>query len=537
MTGFREWIGKGFKVGPDYRAPSAEVGEAWIDSDDPLVDTSQADYSEWWTVFDDPQLNELVIGAYQENLPLQIACWRIIEARHQLGVARGNIWPQQQQAIGSYTRQQLSKNAFPFGDFGAVPGFNLVADDWTIGGTAAWELDFWGRFRRMIESAEANVEVQEEAYNAALVLLQAEVASTYIQMRTIEERLELAQKNVDLQANTVELAQARFDQGVVSELDVNQAEAALAATESFIPMLELQHRLARNRLCTLLGQPPQDLDDVLQGPEEIPEVPPEVVVGIPADLLRRRPDVREAERQAAAQSARIGVAESEFYPHIAITGQIAFQAQEFANLINTDSIAGMVGPGFQWNILNYGRIRNQVFVEDARFRQAVLGYRETVLRAAEEVEGAITAFLREQVRVRKLRDATRATAKSSELATLQYEQGLVDFQRVIDSQRALVEQQDALAEARGNVALHLVDVYKALGGGWQMRYRMSPGAGVLAQAPAPAAPGEVVIESGAGNEAVPPAFELEEPADNSLPAPPGEENLGPGAVAPMPDTD
>lgn len=526
-TSFREWWAKGFKVGPDYCRPSAEVGEAWIDSGDPAVKTAGAvDYAYWWTVFNDPTLNELVYTAYQENLPLKIAAWRILEARYQLGVARGYLLPQEQQAIGSFMRSQMSSEAFPMSKFAQIPGFKMAYDDWAAGFTLAWELDFWGRFRRMIESAEANVQAQEEDYNAALVLLQAEVASTYIQLREMDERLELARKNVALQRDTLAIARARFEQGVVSQLDVHQAQAILSNTESMIPMLESMRRVAENRLCTLLGQPPQDLDPVLGGPGKIPTVPPEVVVGIPADLLRRRPDVRRAERLAAAQCARIGVAEAEFYPHIAITGQLAYQAENFSDLFKSAAFTGMVGPGFRWNILNYGRIRNSVLMEDARFRQAILGYQEAVLRAAEEAEDMITAFLMEQRRLRALEQATEATAQASQLAVAQYQQGLIDFQRVIDSQRALVQQQDALAESRGKVALNLVGVYKALGGGWEMRRnppqgviltqlqteRSAPtGEGVDAKVPTPARP-----DSGP-KEALPPSpFKQEPPAPQEL---------------------
>jgi len=477
-TSLREWWAKGFKVGPDYCPPSAEVKEVWIDSNEPGVKVNgDVNYAQWWTVFNDPTLNELVYTAYEENLPLKIAAWRIMEARYQLGVARGYLWPQEQQAVGAFSRNQMSKEAYPMPKFSQIPGFKMSYDDWVAGFNLAWELDFWGRFRRMIESAEANVQAQEEDYNAALVLLQAEVATTYIQLRELDERLELARKNVALQKDTLAIAKARFEQGVVSQLDVHQAQAILSNTESMIPMLEAMRRVAENRLCTLLGQPPQDLDPVLGPGGKIPDVPPEVVVGIPADLLRRRPDVRRAERLAAAQCARIGIAEAEFYPHIAITGQLAYQAENFSDLFGGRAFTGMIGPGFRWNILNYGRIRNSVLMEDARFRQAILGYQETVLRAAEEAEDMITAYLMEQRRLRALEQATEATAQASQLAVAQYQQGLIDFQRVIDSQRALVQQQDALAESRGKVALNLIGVYKALGGGWEMR--RNPSAGII----------------------------------------------------------
>ena len=288
----------------------------------------------------------------------------------------------------------------------------------------------------------------------------------------------------ELQKKTLRIAQDRFALGVVSELDVQQAQSVLGATESLIPVLETGRRRTQNRLCTLLGMPPRDLEGELGDAAGIPAAPPEVAVGIPAELLRRRPDVRRAEREAAAQCARIGIAESDLYPQFAITGNIAFESQYFADLFDWDSLAGSVGPSFRWNILNYWRIRNNIGAEEARFSQAVLNYQETVLRANEEVENAITAYLREQLRVNSLQQSTAATARAVELANVQYEQGLIDFQRVLDSQRALVNQQDTLAESRGNVALNLIALYKALGGGWQMRFEANrPVEG--AQAPTP----------------------------------------------------
>ncbi|HPU06572.1 MAG TPA: efflux transporter outer membrane subunit [Thermogutta sp.] len=555
-TSLREWWANGFKVGPNYCRPSAEVGEAWIDSDQPGVRTSgDVTYAHWWTVFNDPTLNELVYTAYLENLPLQIAAWRIMEARYQLGVARGYLWPQEQQAMGAFSRNQISKEGFPMSKFSEIPGFKMSYDDWVAGFSLAWELDFWGRFRRTIESAEAHVQAQEEDYNAALVLLQAEVASTYIQLREIDERLELARKNVALQKDTLAIAKARFEQGVVSQLDVHQAQAILSNTESMIPMLEAMRRVSENRLCTLLGQPPQDLDPILGPSGKVPDVPPEVVVGIPADLLRRRPDVRRAERLAAAQCARIGIAEAEFYPHIAITGQLAYQAENFSDLFNGRAFTGMVGPGFRWNILNYGRIRNSVLMEDARFRQAILGYQETVLRAAEEAEDMITAFLMEQRRLRALQQATEATAQASQLAVAQYQQGLIDFQRVIDSQRALVQQQDALAESRGKVALNLIGVYKALGGGWEMR--RNPSAGIVltrlqtktggstqpAPAPQPTAPsssgGTLPMAPTDGQNVSPPAAPAPPPekAPAELPTSPAPPQLPPAPTTRWGDQD
>jgi len=465
-TGPGEWIRNGFKVGPNYARPPAPVADDWIDSDSPELNQEEADYSNWWAVFHDPVLNDLVNTAHEQNLPLKIAGMRVLEARAQLDVAKGTLFPQQQQMAGDYVRTEFSNNSFPFGSF---PLPKMIFDTWSLGFDAAWELDFWGKFRRMIESADANLNAKVENYDDALVILQAEVAAMYTETRTLEERLRLAHKNVTLQKNTVRITQDRFENGMVSNLDVQQARSNLAATESMIPVLETMHRRTQNRLCTLLGMPPRDLASRL-GRGEIPGAPPEVAVGIPAELLRRRPDVRRAEREAAAQCARIGIAESELYPQIAITGTIAVEAEYFSNLFDWDSITGAVGPGFRWNILNYGRLRSNIRVQDARFGQLVLKYQETVLRANEEAENAITAYLREQARVEFLQESTEATAQAVELADAQYDQGLIDFQRVLDSQRVLVQQQDMLAQSRGNVALNLIALYKALGGGWQVRF-------------------------------------------------------------------
>ncbi|MHB8898702.1 MAG: efflux transporter outer membrane subunit [Thermoguttaceae bacterium] len=464
-TSTRQWWKNGFKVGPNYCTPAAPVADRWIDAGDASVVSERTDYSYWWAVFQDPVLNDLEDTAWRQNLTLQMAGQRILEARAQRGIAAGYLFPQQQQMVGHYARNELSNNAFPFGQFPIRKTF----DDWSLGFDASWELDIWGRIRRGIETADASLDAQVENYDDVLVIVQGEVASAYLQLRTTEERLELARKNVDLQQRTLAIVQHRFDQGVVSELDLRQAKSALAATRSMIPALEEGQRKAETGLCILLGLPPQHLEALDRGPKVVPGVPAEIVVGIPADLLARRPDIRRAERQAAAQSAQIGVATSELYPHIAITGNIAFNAEQFADLFQWDSIAGSIGPGFQWNILNYGRIQNNIFVQDARFRQLVLQYQSTVLNANKEVEDGIVSFLKEKIRVQFLSEGVQESEQANHLATLQYEQGFADYQRVLDTQRALLLQQDNLAESRGKVAMNLVAVYKALGGGWRTR--------------------------------------------------------------------
>lgn len=465
-TGPKEWIANGFKVGPNYCPPAAPTSEAWIDAADPRLRSTAEDNSRWWSAFNDPTLDTLIASASEQNLTLRTAGLRILEARAERGIAAGNLFPQQQGVGAAYSRNAMSATAYPFNAF---PMPKYTYDDWSAGMNIAWELDFWGRFRRAIEAADAQLDARVEAYDNVLVLLQAEVAATYIQMRACEERLALAHKNVELQKETLRIISLREKKGLVTELDVQQATAILGATESLIPILQTARRKAENRLCVLMGDPPHGLTEIVPSPGTIPVPPHQVVVGIPAELLARRPDVRQAEREAAAQSARIGIAKSEFYPHIAITGTIGVQAEDLNRWFDSDSLVGGIGPGIRWNILNYGRILNNVRAQDVRFDQAVLQYRDTVLRANEEVENGLVAFLREQERVASLGKSTRAAARSVELAMRQYEKGLIYYQPLLDSERALVQQQDALAESRGLVGINLVSIYKALGGGWRAR--------------------------------------------------------------------
>lgn len=504
-TSISTWWDKGFKVGPDYCRTAAPVADQWIDSDNPSVKSGPCDYSLWWTVFRDPVLDGLVHTAYQQNLPLKMAGLRILEARAQRGIAAGSLLPQKQQAVAAYTRNKFSDNMYPFGMF---PG-NREFDDWIVGFDMAWELDVWGKIRRGIEAADANLDAQIENYDDVLVILQAEVAAAYIQMRTLEQQLAYTRTNVELQQSSLDIIQKRFQQGVVGELDVRQAGAQLAITESLVPKLEEAHRRVQNGLCLLVGMPPGSLGAELGEPRPIPAAPVEVVVGIPGDLLRRRPDVRRAERQAATQSARIGVAEAEFYPHFAITGNIAFEAEQFGDILDWRSIGGKIGPGLQWNILNYGRIRNSVRVEDARFQQAAIAYQNTVLAANKEAEDAIVSYLREQQRVRSLQRAVDEVVRALQIGLRLYEQGVIDYQRVLDSQRAAVLQQDALAQSQGQVAMNLVAVYKAIGGGWTMRYAAylpdMEAVPTAAEQPAP------------GNNAPPPAEPAPVPPGNQVP--------------------
>ncbi|MHC4179032.1 MAG: efflux transporter outer membrane subunit [Planctomycetota bacterium] len=475
-TSLGTWARNGFKVGPNYSRAPAPVADQWIDADAPQLASEPEDHSYWWAVFNDPVLNRLVDVASEDNLTLKVAGLRILEARAMRGVAAGNLFPQQQQNVGSFARNKITLANFPL-DLSGFP-FPIPLrenfDLWRYGFDAAWELDIWGKFRRAIEAADANLNAQVENYDDVLVMLQAEVAGNYIQMRTLEERIELARQNADLQKKVLVFIEKRFAEGRTNELDPHQARSDLAITEAAIPALEIEHRKTRNRLCVLLGIPPGRLQEELAGPARVPTAPPQVVVGIPAELLRRRPDIRRAEREAAAQCAQIGVAEAELYPQFSITGTILVEAPHFQKLFDHRAFTGTIGPGLRWNILNYGRIRNNVRVEEARFNQLMVQYQNTVLKANEEVENAIVSFLREQKRVKFLDESVGNTQAAYKILLAQGREGRIDSQRVLESQRALVLRQDNLAASRGNVALNLVAVYKALGGGWQAR--LSPDA-------------------------------------------------------------
>jgi NodT family efflux transporter outer membrane factor (OMF) lipoprotein len=455
-------------LGPDHVTPEAEVEAQWLPQDDPTFQAGMAVNSDWWTQFNDPVLDRLVQMAYEQNLSLQIAGLRILEARAQLGIAIGSQYPQLQEAAGSATRINLSEN---------VPNFNPAADTsyWTgnVGLNASWELDFWGRYRRGVESASANLGSQIAAYDNALVSLTGEVASVYIQSRTLEEQLAVARGNVEIQQKGYQLADVRFRAGETSGLDPSQALTLLRSTQAQIPSLESQIRQSRNALSILLGMPPRDLDAILGG-GDIPKAPETVAVGMPAELLRRRPDIRQAELQVAAQNAQIGVAESQLYPSFSLTGSLGYTTSDtnpsdMSDLFNSDSFGYTIGPGFSWPILNYGRLKNNVRVQDARLEELIVNYQNTVLEAAREVEDGLAGFRGARASTAFLAESVASAQRSVDLSLIQYREGATDYQRVLDSQQSLQAQQEQYTSALGSISQNLVAVYRALGGGWQLR--------------------------------------------------------------------
>jgi NodT family efflux transporter outer membrane factor (OMF) lipoprotein len=458
----------GCSVGPSFTTPKVTIAEAWRAAGDPRVATQTAVDDRWWKAFNDPALDRLVELAYQQNLPLQMSGLRIVEARAQLGIATGLQFPQTQAIAGTATANGLSKNT-QIGAF--LP--NRQYGDYQLGFDAAWEIDFWGKYRRGVEAQTAALLGSVADYYAALVSLTAEVARTYVGVRTYEVLIQQARDNAKIQEGALEIAQARFQQGATSELDPSQARTLLEATRASIPQLQISLQQTRNALCTLLGQPIGAVDALLGQPTGIPKAPAKVAVGVPAEMLRRRPDVRSAELNAAAQCARIGVAKADLYPSFSLFGTIGLETTTVGgtthSLLSSNSLFYTAGPRVNWPFFNYGRLTNAVRVQDARFQELLVSYHDTVLRAAQEVEDALTGFLNSEEATGHQQGAVTAAQRSVELSLIMYREGATDYQRVLDAQRSLLDQQQSLAQTSSSVATNLIAVYKALGGGWEPR--------------------------------------------------------------------
>ncbi|MEN8686635.1 MAG: efflux transporter outer membrane subunit [Desulfuromonadales bacterium] len=453
-------LGGCISLGPDYQRPEAEVEADWLDAEDSRVTSEPATDPKWWeSAFQDPELDKLVEAALQQNLTLRSAGLRVLQSQQQLAIAVGNQYPQQQQATGSASRQKDS---------------DIIFNNYNLGLNLGWEVDFWGRFSRQVESASANLDASVADYDGALVSMVSQAANNYILIRTYQERIEVASNNIKLQAESLRIAQAKFDAGAVSELDVDQAESLLNNTKATISSLEVSLQQFKNALAILLGNPPQEFNGLLSEKGMIPAAPADVALGMPQDLVRRRPDVRAAERQLAAQSAQIGFAVTELYPHLTIGGGIGTSAMETGDLFESDSETWSLFGMFEWNIFNYGRLQSNVRLQDALFQQLLVDYRNTVLQAQGETENAIVAYLKSHEQFKSYSLAAAASQRAVDVATIQYQEGAIDFNTLINTLNANQQQQDLLAATQGSVATSLVQVYKALGGGWEIREDRDP---------------------------------------------------------------
>ena len=447
-------------VGPNYVEPEPPIPDAWHLKLTRGLAEGQASLQTWWTTLADQQLNDLIERAYVGNLDLAIAIDRMDEARARRGIARGDWFPDAD-AGASFQRVRTS------GDFPPLPlNGNQTTSIWSAGLDASWELDFFGRIRRSVEAADAGLMASVENYRDVLVVLYADVATSYVSVRTLQERIRYARSNVELQRQTMQLTVDRNKAGLAPVLDVRQAELNLATTEAFIPTLEAARVRTINRLGVLLGMTPGVLHQELAWEAPIPLPPPAIPVALPFELLRQRPDIRRAERELASQSAQIGVATADLYPRFALLGTFAFDATDLTSLFTGDTRSFGFGPAFRWNLFDGGRVRSNIQAEEALARQAESVYQNTVLAAYEEVESSMVDYEQEYERRDALERSVVAARASVELVTTLYRTGLTDFQNVLDTQRALFTQQDALANSNGTVTLNLIRIYKALGGGW-----------------------------------------------------------------------
>jgi len=445
-------------VGPDYVPPEETAPPAWhtelrLGLTDDVPDYSQL--ADWWTTFNDPVLTGLVEDAIASNLDLKQAVARVREARARTDINRAGLFPSLD-ASGTAGRSKGSENS----------GSGATRNHYVLGFDAGWEIDIFGGVRRSVEAAEAEFDASRENLRDVLVTLTAEVGLNYLEIRTTQQRLAMAEKNLALQQEAYDFIGWRYQAGLSDELALQQARYNLENTGAQIPVLRSGLEEAKNRMAILTGKTPGSVNKQLEEPLPIPVIPPTVAVGVPAEALRQRPDIRLAERNLAAQTARIGVATADLYPKFRLSGSIGLESLATSDLFNSGSDFWNFGSGVSWNIFDAGAIRNNIKVQTAIQEQFMLAYESSVLAALEEVENALVQFAEEQLRYKRLAAAVKAARIAEELAGQEYTAGLTDFTTVLDAQRSLLSFDDQLARSEGTVTSNLIQLYKALGGGW-----------------------------------------------------------------------
>lgn len=444
-------------VGPDYVRPEVPVYKTWntqLNGNPDNREMSTQPLAVWWTTLNDPKLSRLIERAVAGNLDLKKARARVREARARRGIAEADFFPALN-GTGSATWSRSMRDK----------GTDTNSELYTASFDAAWELDVFGGVRRSVEAAQRDLLASEEELRNVLVSLLAEVALNYLDVRIYQDRLTVAESNLTSQSETCQLTQWRYQAGLSDELAVQQARYNLENTRSQIPVLRTGLEAAMNRVAVLLGEQPGRVHGELEQREPIPVPPLQVAVGVPADLLRRRPDVRQAEQELAAQTARVGVATADLYPKFTLSGSIGLESFSLSNL-SSGTLSLIGGPAITWAVLKGGAIRQNIKVQSALQEQALIQYEAVILGALEEVENALVAYAEVQQRRQSLSEATEAAQKAAELAQQKYQAGLTDFTNVLDAQRSLLSFQEQLALSNGNVTGNLVRLYKALGGGW-----------------------------------------------------------------------
>ncbi len=453
----------GCTVGPNYVAPKPALPAAFVEASSASQTTAAPDA--WWTVFGDATLDRLMDQALQGAPDLAEAEARVREARALRGVTAADQLPTVD-AGGAYDRNHGSANV-PIGVPPGGLGPGVDSDLWQAGFDAAWEIDVFGGVRRAVQSADAAVQAAVADRADVLLSLRAEIARNYMELRGAQQRLAVARDDLALEQDTLGLTRSQFAAGLTSNLDVLRAQAQVSDTQAQIPTLEADERAAIYRIGALVGRPPEELRGELDAPAPIPSKLIEVPVGLPSDLLLRRPDVRAAERRIAAANARIGVAKADLYPRFSLTGVAGLESLNSGTLFDASSRYLMIGPSVSWTVFDAGRIRFRVKAEEARTAEASAAYQRRVLGALRDVETALVAYGRAQVRRRELADEAAADRKSVDLAKDLYRQGVEDFLPVLDAERSLSAVDDHLAESDRDTAVALVALYKALGGGWR----------------------------------------------------------------------
>jgi multidrug efflux system outer membrane protein len=445
----------GCAVGPEYRKPDIDMPVTYLSRSAVAEDHAKDNYealAKWWTRLDDPTLVHLIDAAVVNNFDIKKAESRLKEARYRRQISRADLVPSLSTS-GSASKRYNGKT-------------KDTQNSFQVGLDSSWELDIFGGTRRQIEAFQAQYEASREDLRNVLVSLTAEVAINYVQLRTFQKQLIWTENNLQLQQETLDLTQLKFSTGLGNGLDVDRAAYNLASTRAQIPSLQSGINELRNRLAILLGEWPGAFTDLLSAPAPIPAGELEMGIGIPADLLRRRPDIRRAERELAAQTAQIGVAKAEAYPSFNLQGSLGYESMALSGLISPASFAAGILSGISWPIFQGGAIRNNIKVQTALQEQALLDYETTIYQAVEEVENALYALAREHERMRHLEVATKSAEEAADVALQQYEAGLSDFQNVLETQRSLTNFQGQLAQSRGSATLDLISLYKALGGGW-----------------------------------------------------------------------
>ena len=455
----------GCMVGPNFHSPGANVPPAWagvpqMPTGHPSMPTSQpAELTHWWQKFNDPQLTALVQQALNANLDLQLAVARLRQARAARGVVAGGLWP----AVNSSASYQRTNAAAANSTVAVAHTYNLFQ----AGLDAMWELDIFGGIRRNVESANANIQAAQEGVRDAYVTLVAEVALNYVQLSGFQQQIAIAQNNLEAQQHTAEITRQRFVVGFVSGLDVANATALVATTASQIPVLETSARQAIYTLSVLLARPPDALLQELSETQPLPIIPPAVPVGLPSDLLRRRPDIQQAEAQIHAAAAQIGVATADLFPKFSLTGSLTYQNNLLHSFFAGANHSWSFGPTMSWSIFQGGSILSNIRVQEALRDQAFLTYQKTVLTALQDVENALIAFDKEWQHYKALTEAVVANRKAVDLSLQLYSQGQTDFLSVLVAELALYNSENALVQSTQNTATDLIAIYKALGGGWE----------------------------------------------------------------------